>query len=95
MQMKRHIVLNHIDTPLKILFWTTGELLMLIVPCFVGLIINQVVLGLTISVFSFWLSKKYQQHFGKGQFQAVKYWFLPQDRRFKSLMPSCAREYIG
>ncbi len=95
MQMQRHVVLNHVDTPLKILFWTMPEILMLIVPCFVGLIVEQATLGSAISVFSFWLNRKYQQHFGKGQFQAVKYWFLPPDRRFKSLPPSHVREYLG
>ena len=93
--MKRHIILNYLDTPLKILFWTVPEILMLVVPCFIGLIIDQAILGLMISIFSFWLTKKYQQHFDKDQFQAVQYWFLPPNRRFKSLPPSFAREYIG
>lgn len=93
--MKRHIILNHVDTPLKILFWTTGELVMLIVPLFLGLIINQLTLSLLVSIFNFWVHKKYQQHFGKGQFQAVRYWFLPPDRRFKNLPPSFIRECLG
>ena len=92
--MKRHVILNHVDTPLKILFWTIPELLMLMVPSFIGLMINQLILGLTISILNFWANKKYQQHFGKGQFQAVRYWFFPADRRFKSLPPSFIREYI-
>jgi type IV conjugative transfer system protein TraL len=93
--MKRHIILNHVDTPLKILFWTGSELLMLIVPLFVGLMVNQLTLALVVSIFNFWGNKKYQQHFGKGQFQAVRYWFFPADRRFKTLPPSFIREYIG
>ena len=95
MSMQRHVILNYVDSPLKILFWTMPELLMLVVPCFIGLIIDQVTLCLIISVFNFWVSKKYQQYFGKGQFQAVTYWFLPRNRRFKTLLPSFVREYIG
>ena len=93
--MKGHIILNYVDTPLKILFWTMPEILMLIAPLFIGLIINQLTLALIISIFNFWANKKYQQHFGKGQFCAVKYWFLPHDRRFKTLPPSFIREYVG
>ncbi len=93
--MKGHIILNYVDTPLKILFWTMPEILMLIAPLFIGLIINQLTLALIISIFNFWANKKYQQHFGKGQFCAVRYWFLPRDRRFKTLPPSFIREYVG
>jgi hypothetical protein len=95
MSMTRHVILSTVDTPLKILFWTVPELLMLITPCFVGLILDQLSLGLLTSLFYFWGAKKYQQHFGKGQFQAVKYWFFPPDKRFKSLAPSFIREYFG
>ena len=95
MSLTRHVILNHVDTPLKILFWTIPELLMLIVPAFLGLILEQALLGLLSSAFIFWGNKKYQQHFGKGQFQAVKYWFLPRNRGFKNLPPSYVREYIG
>ena len=63
MSMQRHVILNYVDSPLKILFWTMPELLMLVVPCFIGLIIDQVTLCLIISIFNFWVSKKYQQYF--------------------------------
>lgn len=95
MSMTRHVILNHVDTPLKILFWTIPELLMLIVPTFTGIILDQVTLGLLSSFLMVWGNKKYQQHFGKGQFQAVRYWFLPKNKRFKKLPPSYVREYIG
>lgn len=91
----RHVILNHVDTPLKILFWTTGELLMWFIPCFLGLMLNQLILGLIISVLGGLVNKKYQQHFGRGQFQSVKYWFLPQDLGRKSLPRSYARTYLG
>ena len=91
----RHVILNHVDTPLKILFWTAGELLMWFIPCFLGLMLNQLILGLIISVIGGLVNKKYQQHFGRGQFQSVKYWFLPQNLGRKSLPRSYARAYLG
>lgn len=95
MSIKRHVILNHVDTPLKILFWTVPELLMLVVPCFVGLIIDQLMLGLFVSGIYYWGSKKYQQYIGKGQLQAFKYWYFPSDSRYKTLPCSYVREYIG
>ena len=95
MSLTRHVILNHVDTPLKILFWTIHELLMLIIPFFIGLIIDQLTMGIFLSLFCFWGSRKFHRYFGKGQFQAVKYWYLPPERRFKSLPPSFIREYIG
>jgi type IV conjugative transfer system protein TraL len=88
------VILNYVDTPLKILFWTVPELFMLFVPCFIGLLISQLMLGIVISLLYSWLTKVYQRRFGKGQLQAVFYWFLPNPQ-FKRLPPSFIREYVG
>lgn len=95
MASNRHVILNYVDTPLKILFWTVPELFMLFVPFFVGMLISQLMLGLCVALIYFWLSRVYQRHFGKGQLQAVMYWFLPANRRFKQLPASYIREYFG
>lgn len=95
MSMTRHVILNYVDSPLKILLWTVPELLMLVMPILFGLMVDQLTLGIAVIFLYFWASKKYRQHFGKGQFHAVKYWYFPKDRRFKALPPSYIREYIG
>ncbi len=95
MSMQQHVILNTVDTPLKILFWTVPELLMWVVPLFTGLMLNQVMLGALTSLLYVWGAKHYRRHFAKGNFQAVKYWFLPTDRRLKTLPPSFIREYLG
>ncbi len=95
MSMEKHVILNTVDTPLKILFWTAPELLMWVCPPFLGLICDQLTLGIVGSVLYGFGAKYYQVHFGKGQFQAVRYWFLPPNRRFKTLPFSYIREYLG
>ena len=92
---EKHVILNYVDTPLKILLWTIPEILMLIGPCFVGLIINQLTLGFVASVIILLIYKKYQRCFGKGQFQAVKYWFLPPETKLSVFPKSYIREYLG
>jgi type IV conjugative transfer system protein TraL len=95
MSMTRHVILNHVDSPLKILLWTVPELLMLVMPIILGLMADQLTLGIAVIFLYFWVSKKYRQHFGQGQFHAVKYWYFPKDKRFKTLAPSYIREYFG
>lgn len=96
MSQARHVILNHVDTPLRILFWTTGELGLYISPTFLGLILDQFCLGVLATIFNIWAYRKYNRRFGKGQFNAVRYWFLPHDKRnFKGIPPSYIREYLG
>jgi len=94
MSIEKHVILNTLDTPLKILFWTMPELLMLMVPPFLGLMMDQVLLGIALSLVTVWVSRRYQEHFGKGQLAAVRYWFLGLSNRFKTLPQSYIREYL-
>ena len=94
MQVQNHVVLNHVGTPLKILFWTIPEMLILLVPFFSGLVCNQMLFGVLASGLGYFGYSKYQKIFGKGQFDAVRYWFLPSGSRFK-LPLSHIRDYLG
>ena len=95
MSTTRHVVLNHIDTPLKILFWTKGDLLLVVGPFFAGMFIDEILPGIVISLLNAWVSSKYNRRFGKGKLQAVMYWFLPRNTSLKTTPPSCIREYLG
>jgi len=80
-----------------------GELLLLsplfaplFAPLFGGLFFNQFILGMVISFVNYRLFKIYRDKFGKDQFQAVCYWFLPHTpKRLAAFPPSYIREYIG
>lgn len=92
----RHVILNHVDSPLKILVWTTGELGLFLMPLFFGLFFNQLLLGTLISFINYRLFKIYREKFGKDQFQAVCYWFFPPSpKRYPAIPPSYIRTYIG
>ncbi|MBP6103938.1 MAG: type IV conjugative transfer system protein TraL [Gammaproteobacteria bacterium] len=95
MSMEKHVILNTVDTPLKILFWTMPELLMGVFPPIVGLLCHHLTLGILGSVLCGVVAKQYRVHFGKGQWEAVRYWFLPDNPRFKALPLSYVREYLG
>ena len=92
----RHLILNHVDTPIKWLFWTTGELLVYVLPISIGLLIDYLTLGTCVTVFNVWACRQYKRSFGKGQLLAVCYWYLPHAKWvLKRIPPSYIREYLG
>ena len=95
MSTTRHVILNHIDTPLKILFWTKGDLLLFLGPFFGGMIIDELFAGIVLSLLNMWVAAKYKRRFGKGKLEAVMYWYLPHNRSLKTTPPSFIREYLG
>jgi type IV conjugative transfer system protein TraL len=95
MSVNPHVILNHVDSPVKVLLWTRSELALYVSPAICGLFLDQLVSGIIVSGINVWLNRHYKKRFGKGQFQAVMYWFLPTTWRIKKLPPSYIREYLG
>lgn len=95
MAMNRHVILNHIDTPLKILFWTKGEIVLFMGPFLGGLLMDSLVVGMGVSFLNAWLVSQYKKRFGRGQCQAVMYWYLPHPPRLRGLPHSYRRHYRG
>ncbi len=95
MSYDRHVILNSVDSPLRILFWTKGQILLFIVPFFAGMLTDYLLIGCCISVFNAWVCKQYKRRFGKGQLQAVLYWYFPATGKLKILPPSYIRHYLG
>ena len=87
-------ILSEIDSPVKILFWTKGELGLFLGPFFLGVFIDEFICGVMISFLNIFMVKEYKKRFGKGQLQAVLYWYLPLTKKLKSLPPSFIREYL-
>lgn len=53
----RHVILNHVDSPLKILIWTRGELAMFLCPALLGMLSSKLILGFVISFLNYKLFK--------------------------------------
>lgn len=94
-QINPYIILNHIDSPLKILFWTKGEIVLFISPFFIGMILDQFLVGVGLSFLNVWAVSVYKKKFGKGQLQAVMYWYLPKSKKLKNIPSAGVREYVG
>ena len=90
----RHVILSHLDSPLKILFWTKGEILMVLGPFFVSVVLDSFLLGVGACLINVTLIKTYKKRFGEGQLVAVMYWYFPANTKLKSLPASYIREYF-
>ncbi len=90
-----HVILNSVDSPLRILFWTKGQILLFLAPFFIGMLMDYFFIGCCISTLNAWVCKHYKRRFGKGQLQAVLYWYFPSPPKLKTLPPSYIHEYLG
>ena len=54
----KHIILHHLDDPLRILHWTLDEAAALMIPAFWGLGMERPALGLVLAGLAFWSLKK-------------------------------------
>ena len=94
--LEQHLILHHLDEPLRILYWTIDEALFLLCAPFIGLAIEQIGLGLTTGFVGFYSLRKLKQRFGNGSLKHAMYWYLPLNRSQLKITPaSFIREYIG
>ena len=84
----------HTDTPVKIIVWTKGELLLILGPFFLGIFLDAFVLGVMVGALNSWSISSFKKHFGKGLLQAVRYWYLPYLEKLKDFYDSSVREYV-
>lgn len=92
-QANLYAILSHLDNPTKFLFWTKGELLLILGPFFLGIFLDALVLGSAAGVINFKGIRVYQKRFGKGLLQAVRYWYLPALKKLQGFYDSSIREY--
>ncbi len=94
--LNNHVILSHIDTPARLLFWPVGQVALCIVPVFFGVIIEQFLVGAGMCVLVMIGLKIFNKKFGKGRFNAISYWYLPTSRRLINMRipPSHVRLWV-
>jgi len=95
-ELDTHRILHHLDDPLRILKWTIDEAAVLILPFFIGIVINQLFVSAVFAILGIMGLKKLKSKFGQGTLKHLMYWYFPHNKKklFKT-PPSYIREYIG
>jgi type IV conjugative transfer system protein TraL len=89
-----HVILSNLDQPVRFIFWTKGELLLILGPFLFGLFTDQFILGTVFALISFSGIRFYKKRFGKGKLEAVRYWYLPRTRQLKAFPPTYLRRFL-
>lgn len=84
-ELNNHVILSHIDSPARILFWPVEEFAICVVPLCLGMVLDYLTVGGIMSVIVMIGFRVFNKRFGKKRFQAITYWYLPTSRRLKSL----------
>jgi type IV conjugative transfer system protein TraL len=92
-QPQKHILLDALDRPLRLLFWTLPQWSVILLPLILGILVDQFLIGLLLSGVSLGLLNKLSQLGSPRHLMALRYRWLPPDRSLKSLPPSDREEY--
>ncbi len=92
----QHIILHHLDDPLRILKWTIDEALIILGPTFFGLATEHPILGLLAAGSGFWGLTRVKKKFGLSTLRHALYWYLPKNnKKLPHTPPSYIREYLS
>ena len=91
-----YYLLNHLDEPVRFLFFTIGEFIVMLVPFMIGMFIDQMIFGLIIGFALYQLLKLIGRSFFGANLRQIAYWFLPTSKKMLQLnIPSYIRELQG
>lgn len=92
----QHLILHHLDDPLRLLKWTVDEAIIILGPIFFGLGIEHPFIGLVLAGGGYWALRTSKKKFGLSTLRHALYWNLPKNaQKLPHLPPSYIREYIG
>lgn len=91
-----YYLLNHLDEPVRFLFFTLGEFIVILVPFMLGMLVDRMLLGLVFGALCYQVLKLVNRNFHGANLKQIIYWFLPTSKRMLKLnIPSCVRELQG
>lgn len=80
MEYNKHAILQHINNPMKILFWEIPEAMSFLVPFTLLGLSSYVGAGFIIGTIAFFIFRKVKGNFSSTMSQ-VMYWYLPSTKK--------------
>lgn len=91
----KHAILHYLDEPLRILYWTKEEIIFYIGIPFVGMIVDQELLGIVVPIVGALFHRAYKKRFSNINLVIMRYWYFPPNNRFQCIPASYIKNYIG
>jgi type IV conjugative transfer system protein TraL len=95
-QINDHVILSHIDTPMRILFWPANQFFACSIPFALGMTTDHLILGLFMSFLAISFFRLFNKKFGKSRFRSIVYWYLPTSSKVTKMgvPPSHIRYFV-
>ena len=90
-----HAILHYLDEPVRFLYWTKGELGFYFGVPFMGMLLEEELLGFLVTVCGSLLHRYFKKCFGLLNLFVLRYWYFPPEGRHSVFPPSYHLCYIG
>ncbi len=85
-------VLAHLDRPVRLLFWSIDELIVMMLPFLIGIFSGSFTV-IVVGVVVYRVYRKNKRRTSSKRIKALLYWYLPC--RFPWMIPSYQRHFVG
>jgi type IV conjugative transfer system protein TraL len=94
--LNNHIILSHIDKPMRILFWPANQFFACTVPLAVGMAMDHLAIGGILFLLITMGFRMFNKRFGRGKFRSIMYWYFPTPSRITKMgvPPSHVRYWV-
>lgn len=93
---QNHVLLNHLDQPVRFLYFTLDEAFALLGSFLLGGIINRLLCGLIFGIVAAIALNKIKKINQDCNITQMFYWYLPTSRSaYRLYIPSHIREFLG
>lgn len=94
--LEAHRIYQRLDDPIRILYWTVDEALLLFLPPIIGVVVDYALSCLILGIGGFFLIRKIKKKFGGGTLKHMMYWYFPHNfMKLPKTPPSFIRHYLG
>ena len=93
--VNKHVIIHYLDEPVRILYWTKGQMMFFFGFPFFGMILEMESAALVVTIVGSILMNQFKKRFQDINFWILYYWYLPANSKNKNFPLSFIRHYVG